>query len=147
MVSPKPRPPPSQTADQKLTANWPEPWKYIQFPDPGLTITQGSDGETLTLSCKRPIKGIILDVEDRSTDEKEGECKWSDQAIDMMPGDDQVVVARGLKGRKVKARVSEGYVFYVFDVVADLFCVASVSWRWHCLSLRYCQDDIVLNCL
>lgn len=91
--------------DDRL-ANWPEPWKYIQFPDPGLSITQGSDGETLTLSCKRPIKGIILDVEDRSTDEKDGECKWSDQAIDMMPGDDQVVVAKGLKGRKVKARVS-----------------------------------------
>lgn len=71
-----------------------------------MTITAGTDGETLTLSCKRPIKGIILDVEDRSTDEKDGECRWSDQAIDMMPGDDQVVVAKGLKGRKVKARVS-----------------------------------------
>ena len=58
------------------------------------------------MSCKRPIKGIILDVEDRSTDEQDGECRWSDQAIDLMPGDDQVVVAKGLKGRKVKARVS-----------------------------------------
>jgi beta-mannosidase len=71
-----------------------------------LTITASADGETLTLSCKRPIKGIILDVADRSTDEEAGECKWSDQAIDLMPGDTQVVVARGLKGRKVKARVS-----------------------------------------
>ncbi|GHJ85131.1 hypothetical protein NliqN6_1533 [Naganishia liquefaciens] len=85
-------------------ANWPEPWKYIQFPDPELTITTGADGETLTLSCKRPIKGIILDVADRSTDETDGECRWSDQAIDMMPEDDQVVVAKGLKGRKVRAR-------------------------------------------
>ncbi|KAJ9117501.1 hypothetical protein QFC22_004351 [Naganishia vaughanmartiniae] len=85
-------------------ANWPEPWKYIQFPDPELTITTASDGETLTLSCKKPIKGVILDVEDRTTDDEMGECKWSDQAIDMMPGDDQVVVAKGLKGRKVKAR-------------------------------------------
>jgi beta-mannosidase len=93
-------------ADCSSTANWPEPWKYIQFPDPELTITTASDGETLTLSCKKPIKGVILDVEDRSTDEQMGECKWSDQAIDMMPGDDQVVVAKGLKGRKVKARVS-----------------------------------------
>lgn len=65
-----------------------------------------ADGETLKLSCKKPIKGVILDVEDRSSDEQMGECKWSDQAIDMMPGDDQVVVAKGLKGRKVKARVS-----------------------------------------
>lgn len=88
------------------SANWPEPWKYIVFPDPGLTITPAEDGETLILSCKRPIKGIVLDVEDRSTDDDAGECKWSDQAIDLMPGDDQMVVAQGLKGRKVKARVS-----------------------------------------
>lgn len=71
-----------------------------------MTITPGTEGETLTLSCKRPIKGIILDIEDRSTDEQDGECRWSDQAIDLMPGDDQVVVVKGLKGRKVKARVS-----------------------------------------
>lgn len=89
-----------------IIANWPEPWKYIVFPDPGLTITPASDGETLTLRCKRPIKGIVLDVEDRSTDDVQGECKWSNQAIDLMPGDVQVVVAKGLKGRKVKARVS-----------------------------------------
>jgi hypothetical protein len=42
----------------------------------------------------------------RATDETDGECRWSDQAIDMMPEDDQVVVAKGLKGRKVRARVS-----------------------------------------
>jgi beta-mannosidase len=90
-------------------ANWPEPWKYIQFPDVGLTIKTADDGETLTLSCKRPIKGVILDLEDRSTEAKDGEVKWSDQAIDMMPEDNQVVTARGLKGRKVKARVSRSY--------------------------------------
>jgi hypothetical protein len=90
------------------TANWPEPWKYIQFPDAGLKIDTAEDGETLTLSCSRPIKGVILDVEDRSTDATDGEVKWSDQAIDLMPGDHQKVVAKGLKGRKVKARVSNG---------------------------------------
>ena len=87
-------------------ANWPEPWKYIQFPEVGLSIDTASDGETLTLSCKRPIKGVILDVDDRRSDAESGEVRWSDQAIDMMPGDDQIVVAKGLKGRKVKARVS-----------------------------------------
>jgi beta-mannosidase len=30
--------------------------------------------------------------------------QWSDQAIDMFPGDTQVITAKGLKGRKIKAR-------------------------------------------
>lgn len=89
-----------------MAANWPEPWKYIVFPEVGLKISTSDDGETLTLSCQRPIKGIVLDVEDRSSDAKDGEVKWSDQAIDLMPEDDQVVLAKGLKARKVVARVS-----------------------------------------
>lgn len=81
-------------------SNWPEPFKYISFPeikDLGLSITVGSDGESVELSTKKPIKGIVLDVEGDT-------AKWSDQAIDLVPGDPQVVRAVGLKGRKVKAR-------------------------------------------
>lgn len=45
----------------------------------------------------KPIKGIILDVD--------GEfVKWGDQAIDLVPGDPQVIKGVGLKGRNVKAR-------------------------------------------
>lgn len=88
-----------------------------------MEIKTGDDGETLTLSCERPIKGVILDVEDRSSDVEVGEVKWSDQAIDMMPGDDQTVVAKGLKGRKVKARVSRDEMFVLAPGVDEsLFC-------------------------
>jgi beta-mannosidase len=80
-------------------SNWPEPWKYLTFPkDPKLSIKV--EGDTVTLTCGKPIKGVILDLEDRAGEE----VKWSDQAIDMFPGDTQVVEAKGLKGRKVKAR-------------------------------------------
>ncbi len=90
-----------------LSANWPEPWKYITFPkDAGLKLVTGSDGETVTITSTYPIKGLILDVADRSTDAKDGEVEWSDQALDLMPGDEQVVVAKGLKGRELAARVS-----------------------------------------
>lgn len=78
----------------------PEPFKYIHFPsveEAGLKITVGSDGETLTLSSKKPIKGIVLDVEG-------DDVSWSDQAIDLVPGDDQTVKAIGLNGRQVQAR-------------------------------------------
>lgn len=78
----------------------PEPFKFITFPsvaDAGLTITTDADGCSLTLSSKKPIKGIVLDVEGE-------EARWSDQAIDLAPNDPQVVGVIGLNGRKVKAR-------------------------------------------
>ena len=52
------------------------------------------------MSCEEPIKGVILDLEDRTGEE----VKWSDQAIDMFPGDTQVITAKGLNSRKIKAR-------------------------------------------
>jgi len=54
--------------------------------------------ETIKLDCLKPIKGIVLDVEG------EEDVKWSDQAIDLVPGDPQTITAIGIKGRKVFAR-------------------------------------------
>ncbi|KAG8704957.1 hypothetical protein FRC11_009435, partial [Ceratobasidium sp. 423] len=85
-------------------SNWPEPFKFIHFPAPeqvGLKIStskgEAPDETLVTLSASIPIKGIILDAEGE-------DAKWSDQAIDLVPGDDQAVVVKGLKGREVKAR-------------------------------------------
>lgn len=79
-------------------SNWPEPWKYLIFPtDIGLEVEV--EGEQVTLSCKKPIKGVVLD-----TKNAEGEVKWSDQGIDLFPGDVQIVTAAGLGGREVVAR-------------------------------------------
>lgn len=83
-------------------ANWPEPFKFIHFPDAqelGLEVSVGADGESVRLSAKRPVKGIVLDVEGGGA-----EVRWGDQAIDLVPGDPQEVRAVGLQGRPVKAR-------------------------------------------
>lgn len=53
--------------------------------------------DAIRISVERPIKGLVLDVEGK-------DAKWSDQALDVVPGDDQVVKVWGLKGRKLKAR-------------------------------------------
>ena len=37
-----------------------------------------ADGQSVTLSAKRPIKGIILDVDG------DADATWSDQAIDLV---------------------------------------------------------------
>ena len=51
----------------------------------------------MELSCKKPIKGIVLDVDG-------DDVKWSDQAIDLVPGDPQIIRAVGLARRDIKAR-------------------------------------------
>lgn len=68
--------------------------------DLGLEIAVQSDGESVRLSTKKPVKGIVLDV----AEELEKEVQWGDQAIDLVPGDPQLVSAVGLKGRTVKVR-------------------------------------------
>lgn len=78
----------------------PEPFKFITFPKPEevqLKVEVGKDGESVALSTARPVKGIVLDVEG-------ADVQWSDQAIDLVPGDAQVITAVGLKGRDVKVR-------------------------------------------
>jgi len=67
----------------------------LTFPDPGLKVDV--QGDTVRLSCSKPIKGVVVDVE-------EGEVEWDDQAVDMFPGDEQVLTAKGLAGRKVTYR-------------------------------------------
>jgi len=52
----------------------------------------------ITLSSRLPVKGIVLDADG------EADVWWSDQAIDLIPGDEQVVFAWGLNGRVPKAR-------------------------------------------
>ena len=84
----------------------PEPFKYIRFPsvvEIGLKISTSAsavdkEATEVRLSSSLPIKGIILDAEG------DADVKWSDQAIDLVPGDEQFVLARGLSGRAVKAR-------------------------------------------
>ena len=63
----------------------------------GLQAEIGKDGESVTLSCCKPIKGIVLDAEGNYV-------RWSNQAVDLVPGDPQTVRGVGLGGRRVKMR-------------------------------------------
>lgn len=79
----------------------PEPFKYIHFPplkDVGLNVKANLDNESVTLSTRKPVKGIVLDVEG-------DQVEWSDQAIDLVPGDPQTIRAKGLKGREAKLKL------------------------------------------
>jgi len=57
----------------------------------------GGGCDAIRVGVERPIKGLVLDVEGE-------DAKWSDQALDVVPGDDQVVRVWNLEGRELKAR-------------------------------------------
>lgn len=122
------------------TSDWPQPYKYLDFSpdsyDPGLSVKV--DGDEVKLRAKRPVKCVVISVadtltnmeDDKGDDEVEKELaklnfrdglsdafgdgvKWSDNAMDLVPGDDLVVVAKGLRGRRVRIAYlgrEEGYV-------------------------------------
>ncbi|KAG9243908.1 glycoside hydrolase superfamily [Calycina marina] len=68
-------------------ADWPQPLKYVQFPGRGLKVV--SEGDRVHVTAERPVKGLTFE-------EREG-VLVSDSAIDVLPGDEQVIVVRGLK--------------------------------------------------
>ncbi|KAL1746851.1 glycoside hydrolase family 2 protein [Schizophyllum fasciatum] len=77
-------------------ADWPQPYRYLRFPDPGVHAVVGdvdADGQReVILTVEKPAKGVFLTAEGGG----EG-VQWSDNALDLMPGDPQKVVVRGLQ--------------------------------------------------
>lgn len=78
---------------------WPDPPKRFHVPDPGLSITiESSDAAktTLRISAARPARAVVLAAGD--------DVKWSDNMLDIIPGDDQHVSVTGLKGDSLNMR-------------------------------------------
>lgn len=103
-------------------AEWPQPLAHVDAPDPELVVSR--NGEELTLRVARPVKGLMLSAlpptssaavkpawtgaawaKDGVWDAGDGvgEVQWSDNALDVMPGDERVVGAKGLGTRRVCA--------------------------------------------
>lgn len=84
--------------DTKVIARaalWPEPYKYMRLFDP--LIIMGLDGpERVILRAIRPAKGVWLYAGD--------EVVWSDNMLDLMPDDEQIVTAIGLGKEPIQIR-------------------------------------------
>ncbi|KAG9090593.1 hypothetical protein FRC06_000958 [Ceratobasidium sp. 370] len=77
--------------------DWPQPYRSYDPPNPKLKISV--EGERVIANVERPAKGVVFSVEGDGE-----EVKWSDNALDLIPGEPQIVMAGGLGGRKVTAR-------------------------------------------
>lgn len=77
------------------TALWPEPLKYQTWPDP-VILMDLEDHNQLRLRSARPAKGVLLSAGDG--------MDWSDNMLDLMPGDERVITAHGLDERPIHIR-------------------------------------------
>jgi beta-mannosidase len=69
------------------TVLWPEPLKYLLLRDPGIIVERHSE-DMLLISVQRPGKGVFFSADN--------EVHWSDNMLDLLPGDVQRISARGL---------------------------------------------------
>jgi beta-mannosidase len=74
---------------------WPEPFKYLTLPDPGLEVTR-LDENRLRLSVTRPAKGVWLEAEPGT--------RWSDNMLDLLPGNERIITTQGLGKAEAQAR-------------------------------------------
>jgi beta-mannosidase len=77
---------------------WAEPFKYLTLPEPDIALTRA--GDQLTLRAARSAKGVWLEAGD--------EVGWSDNFIDLLPGEDYTITAQGLGEQPVKMRWLSG---------------------------------------
>jgi len=86
------------TGDQVATfADWPQPFRYLDFPNPGLEIVRKH--EVLEVEVQSPVKCLVFSI--RDTDGVE--VIWSDNALDLFPGKPCEVRCRDLGDKAVWA--------------------------------------------
>ena len=87
-------------------ADWPQPFRLVDFPDPELDVR--FEGTEVRVAVGKPIKGLFftVDGEGEGALGRQETVRWSDNAIDVFPGDPQVVQVRGLVGKRARVRVA-----------------------------------------
>ena len=73
-------------------SDWPQPLKHLDLPKAAVDLIVR--GDYIHVSSSLPVKGLALAVDDDLV-------KLEDNCIDLVPGDEQVIHAKGLNGRSV----------------------------------------------
>ncbi|HEX2619381.1 MAG TPA: glycoside hydrolase family 2 protein, partial [Phototrophicaceae bacterium] len=75
--------------------SWADLPKYASYPDPGLKLTW-LDAGRVQLEVERPARGVVLQTS--------AAVKLSDNMLDLMPGDPQIIEVEGLDGAEITVR-------------------------------------------
>lgn len=79
--------------------DWPQPFKYLNFSDRRLEVeakTLESGKTRVIFRAQKPVKGLVL--------EEQVGVRLNDNALDIVPGDEQEILVDGLEGRALKYR-------------------------------------------
>lgn len=83
--------------------DWPQPLKYLDFSERGaqrVDVLEDRENERIVFRARQPTKGLVLE---------EIDGLWlSDNALDVVPGDEQVVFAKGL--HKITSKLNWKYL-------------------------------------
>jgi beta-mannosidase len=71
--------------------DWPQPIKYLDLPRPDIKMEV--KGDDIVVSAPLPVKALVFEVDDDAV-------VFDENVIDLIPGDEQTVHAKGLNGRK-----------------------------------------------
>jgi beta-mannosidase len=74
--------------------SWPDPIKYLSFPDRGVNVEYSDDQSTMTVSASRPVKGFVFS--------ETQDTKLSDNGFDLIPGESKVVKVIGGSPKELK---------------------------------------------
>ena len=66
--------------------DWPQPLKYLDFKDRGVEVV--ARGDSIMVKARKPTKGLVF--------EERAGVLLHDSAIDLVPGDEQVIRVKGL---------------------------------------------------
>ncbi|KAI0629938.1 glycoside hydrolase [Trametes polyzona] len=88
-------------------ADWPQPFRHVDFPDPGLRVEVDSAAGKVSVEVEKPVKGLFFTIDGlENRGDAERLVKWSDNALDVLPGDVQVVEVRGLENEWIRLRAA-----------------------------------------
>lgn len=73
--------------------DWPQPLKYLDLPRADVKIRVENDN--VFVSSSLPVKGLVLETD-------QDEVQFSDNCIDLIPGDEQNISAKGLNGQMIR---------------------------------------------
>jgi beta-mannosidase len=77
--------------------NWPQPYRYLDMPKPNLAIRVEKD--SIVVATKNvPVKGLWLYLKETDS------IKFSDNCLDLVPDDEQTIIAKGVQNHDLFVR-------------------------------------------
>ena len=91
-------------------ADWPQPFRLLELRDPQVEVQVDASTEPAIVRVRAalPVKGVFFTVDesDEGALGRDEAVRWSDNALDVIPGDERELKVWGLNGKKAAVRMA-----------------------------------------